>query len=117
MIKFFFFITIFLYKIYEIKGLTEFDKDEMKSCVNVQPKQDIECLKNKYKSLLCCYFSMTQPLKGKVCVPFGFDSAGRKNKNANVTLYSNLIIQGEYSCISSYISISVVIFLLILTLI
>ncbi len=96
-------ITIsFLEYAYTIQG---FNKTESNQCLSINPKTADDCLKSgEYKSLICCYYNMEQPLSGSVCVPMYESSKGLRKDNLNSKIPINIVLKGSYSCSSGYIA-------------
>jgi|LauGreDrversion4_2_1035121.scaffolds.fasta_scaffold739685_2 hypothetical protein len=81
----------------EITSLVNYNKTEISSCTQIQPNVPRDCYKNKFDTLLCCYFEMTAPDKGKVCTPMSLASDGRGGP-VSTTLPRNITLTGNYDC-------------------
>ena len=104
------FLSVLFIKFSEILSVTEFNKDEMSKCIQLVPTSKSDCLTTytNFTSLICCYFNMSSPMNGGVCVPMGFASNGLSKTGVNISLYSNINVLGDYSCRGGYNSFPVI---------
>ena len=91
------FFLIFLFCIIQILTFTSFDKTEVSNCMSIVPISPTDCKNNEFITLVCCYFTMTSPDTGSVCVPMS-DASKNKGGNVNRMFPYNLNITGTYDC-------------------
>jgi hypothetical protein len=81
----------------EVGCIVNYNKTEISWCTQIQPAVPRDCYKNKYDTLICCYFEMTSPDKGKLCTPMSQASDG-KGGPVSITLPRNINMTGNYDC-------------------
>jgi hypothetical protein len=81
----------------EVGCIVNYNKTEITWCTQIRPTVPRDCYKNKYDTLICCYFEMTSPDKGKLCTPMSQASDG-KGGPVSITLPRNINMTGNYDC-------------------
>jgi hypothetical protein len=99
----------------QIFSVREIDMGEFNSCKEINPTKISDCTVGRnYTTIICCYFNMTYPGSGDICVPFTPASTNLKGR-VDVKLPVNINITGDFDCTGDYFSKSrVVINLLII---
>jgi hypothetical protein len=113
-------MRILLYLVYyaiitQILAMESFNSTEVAQCKAISPKTEKDCLSANYSSLICCYFNMSIPGTGNVCVPVDYTSAGMKG-DVNTVLPPNITLTGYYSCKGGMLRINAAVIIVILLL-
>jgi hypothetical protein len=81
-----------------VKCLADYDQIEYADCYGIKPSVYTDCTKQKAISLFCCYFNMTTPDKGQICVPMPPSSKGIGETLIDTTLPVNVLVKGTMNC-------------------
>jgi hypothetical protein len=94
-----------------------FTKYEQTKCRNIVSTKKEDCLTQIFDSLKCCYFEMTQPQKGNICLPLPISSS-ENMLIMNQTLFDEKFrFDGYLYCGSFYHSVVRYIIILIILII
>ncbi len=74
-----------------------YNSTEVRKCTSTKPSQAKDCYNQQFSTLMCCYFTMTLPDQGTLCVPMSQASSGNGGA-VSVSLPKNVNITGSYDC-------------------
>jgi hypothetical protein len=81
-----------------ISTIGDINSTEAELCMNILPKSSSDCTNSySFSSIACCFYNMTMPNRGNLCVSTSITSYGIKG-NVNRTLPVELRIQGYFTC-------------------
>ena len=96
---------LFLINLSFINCYGELNQTEVDLCYNkTQPTSHSDCLEisETFRSVVCCFYEMTEPETGNTCVPIEQNSKGLRG-NVNSILPPKVTIKGYYTCGINYL--------------
>lgn len=107
------FILIIMYCLSCVYSLKEYDAEEVVQCRNTKVALNTDCFYNM-TSLTCCYYKMSLPYHGEICVPMPVSAKTYKtaNETDDTILPGNLTFSGYLDCNSVYVNTRILIYII-----
>ena len=99
-------ILILFFILNYINCYGELNETEVELCYNqteINDKDDCLNISKEFKTIVCCFYNMTEPEEGYNCVPIEQNSKGKKGKVDSI-LPPDVNIKGDYTCYSHYLT-------------
>ena len=109
-------ILILFFILNYINCYGELNETEVELCYNqteINDKDDCLNISKEFKTIVCCFYNMTEPEEGYNCVPIEQNSKGKKGKVDSI-LPPDVNIKGTYTCSCHILSINFAILILAL---